>query len=117
MRKSQFIISFLCLSVLLQTSCAQNTGSVNTKKPLVVFVAGDHEYSGEATLPLLAAELEKNYGFRTQLIKSQPDQNAEENLPGLEALKDADIAVFFLRWRRLPAEQVKHIDKLKRRVV
>lgn len=24
------------------------------KKPLVVFVAGDHEYSGEQTLPLIA---------------------------------------------------------------
>jgi type 1 glutamine amidotransferase len=79
-------------------------------KPLVVFVTGDHEYSSEATMPLLAAELEKNYGMRTIVLKSHPDQNAEEDIPGLEALKDADLAVFFLRWRRLPEEQVKHID-------
>lgn len=80
------------------------------KKPLVVFVCGDHEYSGEQTLPLIAAELEKNYGIQTKVIKSYPDQNAEKNIPNLEALKDADLAVFFLRWRQLPTDQLAHIE-------
>lgn len=91
-------------------SCAQTRTGTNLKKPLIVFVTGDHEYSGEATLPLLAAELEKHYGFRTKVLKAYPDQNSEENIPGLEALKEADVAVFFLRWRRLPAAQVKYIE-------
>jgi hypothetical protein len=82
----------------------------SAKKPYIVFVTGDHEYSSEATLPKIAAELEKNYGFRTKVLKAYPDQNAEENIPGLEALAEADVAVFFLRWRRLPAEQVKYIE-------
>lgn len=76
----------------------------------VVFVLGDHEYSGEATLPLIAAELEKNYGLRCTVLKSTPDQNGETDIPGLEALKSADLAVFFLRWRRLPAEQLAHVE-------
>ena len=80
------------------------------RKPLVVFVCGDHEYSGEQTLPLIAQELERRYGMRTRVLTASPDQNAEENIPGLEILKDADLAVFFLRWRRLPADQVAHID-------
>ena len=80
------------------------------RKPLVVFVCGDHEYSGEQTLPLLAKELEQHYGMRTRVLTASPDQNAEENIPGLEILKDADLAVFFLRWRRLPADQVAHIE-------
>lgn len=84
--------------------------STKAKKPLVVFVAGDHEYSGEQTLPLLAAELEKNYGIRTKVLKSFPDQNAEKNIPGLELLAEADLAVFFLRWRQLPTDQLAHID-------
>lgn len=79
-------------------------------KPLIVFVTGDHEYSGESTMPLLAAALEKDYGMRTVVLKSFPDQNAEENIPGLEALDEADLAIFFLRWRRLPQEQVAFID-------
>lgn len=80
------------------------------KKPLVVFVCGDHEYSGEETLPIIAAELEKNYGMRAIVLKASPDHNSEENIPGLEALKDADLAVFYLRWRRLPTEQLAHIE-------
>jgi len=86
------------------------SGSHDNYKPLVVFITGDHESSGEETLPLIAAELEKNYGFRTKVLKAYPDQNAEENIPGLEALKEADLAVFFLRWRRLPADQMKYIE-------
>lgn len=80
------------------------------KKPLVVFVTGDHEYGSESTMPLFAAELEKNYGMVTIVLKSSPDHTSEENIPGLEALKDADLAIFFLRWRRLPADQVRFID-------
>jgi len=81
-----------------------------SEKPLVVFVTGDHEYSSEATMPLIAEELEKHYGMRTIVLKSSPDHTSEENIPGLEALNDADLAVFFLRWRRLPEEQLKFID-------
>lgn len=80
------------------------------KKPLVVFVLGDHEYSGEITMPIIAAELERNYGMRVKILKAFPDQNSEENIPGLQVLEDADLAVFFLRWRRLPAEQIAHIE-------
>ena len=101
------------LCVLMQYvfySFAQAKTSANVKKPLIVFVTGDHEYSGEETLPLIAAELEKNYGFRTKVLKAFPDHNSEENIPGLEVLQKADVAVFFLRWRRLPANQVKYIE-------
>lgn len=81
------------------------------KGPHLVFVSGDHEYGSEETFPLLAAELEKRYGFKTTVLKSDPDENAEENIPGLEALEKADLAVFYLRWRRLPKDQVEHIRK------
>ena len=107
------IISILLVWIVMVSgfySCAQPKTSANAKKPLIVFVTGDHEYSGEATLPVVAAELEKNYGFRTKVLKAFPDYNAEENIPGLEALKEADVAVFFLRWRRLPTDQVKYIE-------
>lgn len=113
MKIFQRILFLLLLCVFLPAgfwSCAQTRINTNDKKPFIVFVTGDHEYGGEATLPLIAAELEKNYGFRTKVLKAYPDHNSEEDIPGLEALKEADVAVFFLRWRRLPAEQVKHIE-------
>ena len=101
----------LCAEGCSSSSNSGTRSAANDKKPLVVFVAGDHEYSGEATLPILAAELEKNYGMRTKVITSYPNQNSEENIPGLEVLREADLAVFFLRWRRLPKEQVAYIDE------
>lgn len=75
----------------------------------VVFVTGDHEYKSERTMPALAKELEEKHGLKTTVLKAHPDQNSETNIPGLEALKDADLAVFYLRWRRLPEDQLKHI--------
>lgn len=112
------LLTFIGLSITIivgifgLSALTKNEASLPVKKkPLVVFVAGDHEYSGEATLPLVAAELEKNYGMRTLVIKASPNQNSEENIPGLEALRDADLAVFFLRWRRLPKEQLAYMDE------
>jgi type 1 glutamine amidotransferase len=106
-------LAILLLAVMqLMFSCK---GQVKTqgaaKQPYVVFVTGDHEYGSESTMPKIAAELEKNYGFRTKVLKAYPDQNAEENIPGLESLREADVVVFFLRWRRLPAEQVAYIEE------
>ena len=81
----------------------------SSSTPQVVFVTGDHEYSGEETMPLLARELEKNYHMKATVLKAYPDQDSETDIPGLEALAKADLAVFFLRWRQLPAPQVAHI--------
>ena len=107
----KFVI-IVCSAILALTmlSTAFAPAQSKSKKPMIVIVTGDHEYSSEATMPLLAKALEQHYGMQVKVLKSSPDYNAEENIPGLEALKDADLAVFFLRWRRLPAEQVKYID-------
>ena len=51
---------FLILVVGLLVQSAFYAGAQtksNAKKPLIVFVTGDHEYSGEITMPILAAEL------------------------------------------------------------
>lgn len=80
-------------------------------RPRIVFVCGDHEYSGEYTLPLVAAELEKRYSMACTVLKSVPDQNGETDIPGLEALDSAQLAVFYLRWRRLPASQLAPIER------
>lgn len=102
---NRFII-ILCLA--LGTSIFNV--SLGQKKPLIVFVCGDHEYSGEQTLPILAKELKKNYGFNVKVLTSYPNQNSEKNIPGLEILKDADLVVFYLRWRQLVPEQLALID-------
>jgi len=104
------ILLACCASALSFASLALFAG-VPLARPHVVFVTGDHEYSSEETMPIVAAELEKRYGMRVTVLKAYPDENAEENIPGLEALNKADLAVFYLRWRRLPKDQVEHIRR------
>lgn len=80
----------------------------------VVLVAGDDaEYHSEEALPQLAKILAVRHGFTcTVLFSINPadgtiDPRAKGNIPGLEALKDADLLVLFIRWRDLPDEQMK----------
>lgn len=78
-------------------------------RPHIVFVTGDDEYRSEITMPMLASILEAKAGVRCTTVSAQPSPQSKENIPGLEALETADLAVFFLRWRALPEEQLQHI--------
>jgi hypothetical protein len=79
----------------------------------VVLISGDEEYRSEETLPQLARILAKRHGFDcTVLFAIDPkdgtiNPNVNTNIPGLEALKDADLLVMLIRWRDLPDEQMK----------
>lgn len=110
MKKFCVCLLFLLSTGITCTGLLFAQSSKEAKKPLVVFVTGDHEYSSEETMPVIAAALEKDYGMKTIVLKASPDYNSEENIPGLEALKDADLVVFFLRWRRLPPDQLAYIE-------
>ena len=82
--------------------------------PLVVLVAGDEEYRSEETLPMLASILRRDHGFRTRILYSLDDEGrvdpeALENIPGTEALSDADLMVLFTRFRALPEDQLRPI--------
>jgi type 1 glutamine amidotransferase len=79
----------------------------------VVLVAGDNEYRSEEALPQLAKILATHHGFKCTVLFSQDadgaiNPNAETNIPGLEALKSADLMVLGLRFRNLPDEQMQH---------
>src|SRR5262245_38352639 len=100
--KRLFLLS-LCLIVINSFVFAQGKTLMSKH---IVFVSGDHEYGSEETFPLLAKFLETRYGARTTVLKSAPDENGEEDIPGLATLETADLAVLFLRWRRLPADQI-----------
>ena len=81
----------------------------------IVFLAGDHEYRSEETLPALARVLAKHQGFKcTVLFNIDKEGNIgagePQNMPGLEALDSADLAVVFLRFQQFPEEQMKHFD-------
>ena len=81
----------------------------------IVFVSGDEEYRSEEACPCLAKILAVHHGFKcTVLFAIDPetgviDPNNLNNIPGLEALDDADLMVIFTRFRHLPDDQMKHI--------
>ena len=56
----------LCLLFILLTlvGFSQSSKNKTNKKPVVVFVTGDHEYGGESTLPIIAAELDQGISFK-----------------------------------------------------
>lgn len=86
----------------------------------IVFIAGDHEYRGEETLPALARILAHHYGFKCSVfITTDPETGyikpGSSHISGLEALKEADLMVLFLRFQHFPNEQMQHIvDYLER---
>ncbi len=82
--------------------------------PHVVFVIGDHEYRSEESMPMLAQMVQKEFGYRTSICasrnrKGQFDPNNVGSINDLEALKTADLAIFFMRFRKLPDWQLKII--------
>lgn len=105
------------------------TGSLTAARPWVVYdgqdgpgkgkhivlVSGDEEYRSEEALVQLGRILARHHGFKcTVLFAVDPADgtiNPEilDNIPGLEALRTADLMIIATRFRDLPDEQMKHI--------
>jgi hypothetical protein len=81
----------------------------------IVLVSGDEEYRSEEALPQLAKILSQRHGFKCTVLFAinpkdgtiNPDIN--DNIPGLEALRSANLMVIFTRFRNLPNQQMQHI--------
>ncbi len=81
----------------------------------VVLVSGDEEYRSEEALPQLAKILSEHHGFHCTVLfaidpktgEINPDQL--DNIPGLEALDNADLMILATRMRALPDDQLKHV--------
>ena len=114
----------LLAAVLLLTStvaAAQNPHLVvyeGSKGPgagkHIVLISGDHEYRSEETLPALARILAQRYGFKCSVFFTVDPETGfitpgNSKISGLEALKDADLMIVFLRFQDFPDDQMKHI--------
>lgn len=81
----------------------------------IVLISGDEEYRSEEALPQLAKILSKTHGFHCTVVFAidpktgliNPDIG--NNIPGLEALKSADLMIIATRFRNLPDDQMQHI--------
>lgn len=81
----------------------------------VVLIAGDEEYRSEEAMPMLGKLLSVRHGFECVVLFSIDaetgaiDPEEQTNIPGLEALADADLMIIATRFRELPDEQMKHV--------
>jgi len=81
----------------------------------IVLISGDEEYRSEEAMPLLGKILAKHHGFKCTVLfainkeTGEIDPETVDNIPGLEALKTADLMIIFTRMRELPDEQMKYI--------
>ncbi len=119
MNVMKLITAMLGLLILAATASAQAVVYEGTSGPglgkHIVFLAGDHEYRSEETLPALARILAKHHGFKCTVLFNVDKETGEivpgnSNMPGMEALDTADLAVVFLRFQNFPQEQMQHFD-------
>lgn len=81
----------------------------------IVLITGDQEYRSEESIPALAKILETRHGFHCTVLYSVNrqtgaiDPSTMDNIPGLEALRKADLMVLFTRFLELPEDQMKEI--------
>ncbi|MBL06004.1 MAG: hypothetical protein CMJ99_10260 [Planctomycetes bacterium] len=82
----------------------------------IVLISGDEEYRSEEALPQLGKILAKHHGFKCTVVFSQDPKSGvinpdnSHNIPGLEALKTADLMIIATRFRDLVDDQMAHID-------
>jgi hypothetical protein len=80
----------------------------------VVLISGDEEYRSEEALPQLAKILAKHHGYTCTVLfaighDGTIEPNRGDNIPGLEALRQADLMIIATRFRDLPDDQMKEI--------
>jgi hypothetical protein len=114
LRGTFMLMAIAATIVKAQVVVYEGTGGVGTGKH-IVFLAGDHEYRSEETLPALARILAKHHGFKCTVLFNIDKETGEvvpgnSNMPGTEALDTADLAVVFLRFQDFPIEQMRHLD-------
>ena len=115
MKLPLLMLSFLVGSPLLAADpwLVYEGGEGPGKGKHIVLVSGDEEYRSEEALPQLGKILSKHHGFKCTVLfaiekeTGKINPNVNNNIPGLEALKTADLMILFTRFRNLPDNQMQ----------
>ncbi len=75
--------------------------------PKVVLIHGEQYYGSEKSMPALATQLTEKFGYETTVLTSP---QGSRSLPNLDALKDADLLVLYIRLREASEDQLAQID-------
>src|SRR6266498_5718004 len=89
--------SAFCLAILLLA--LQTAGAAESaRQQAIVLISGEYEYDSARTLPAFKQYLATNYGFNCIFL----ERTKSEDIPGLDALEKADLAIIFVRRMTLP---------------
>src|SRR5215831_10628441 len=84
----------------------QTAGGAESARPTtIVLISGEYEYDSARTLPAFKQVLATNYGLNCIYL----ERTKGEEIPGLDALEKADLAIVFVRRMTLPEEQLGKI--------
>lgn len=108
-----FVVTLFCVPAYAQFSVAYAGEEGIGSGKHIVFIASDHEYRGEETLPALARIMAKHYGFKcTVIFGLNPEDGTilpgSSHIGGLEVLDNADLLVIFMRFINMPDEEMAH---------
>ncbi|MEQ2006045.1 MAG: ThuA domain-containing protein [Limisphaerales bacterium] len=106
---NSFVRSALGLAVLTLI-CASAQAAAPARKPTIVLISGELEYKSAETLPVLKTRLEARLGAKCIYLERKLGTNVND-IPGLEALDTADLAIIYIRRMTLPDEQLAHFKK------
>lgn len=103
----------LSLAGFSQAQLVYQGGEGIGKGKHIVFLASDHEYRSEEACPALARILSKHHGFKCTVVFGVDGegniQAGSSTIPGIEALKDADLLFVFARFLSPSQEQMQPI--------
>lgn len=96
--------------VAFALTCACAHAAAPAKQPTIVLISGEFEYKSAESLPVLKTRLETKLGAKCIYLQRKPGTNVND-IPGLEVLDTADLAILFIRRMTLPDEQVAQFKK------
>lgn len=95
-------LSWIVASVALVAGTARSA-----EPPRVVMISGSAEYKSDESLPPFQEYLQQERKIESVLLKA----TAVDNLPGTEALENADVVVFFTRRLTIDGEPLARIKR------
>lgn len=115
MRRPTGLLSHFMVAIVISAAACEATrgDEPNKQKDLplrVCLLSGCNTYHSEKSLPPFQEWLEKNYRVKcTRIVRK-----ADDDLPGLEALGDCDVAFVFFKRMSLKDEQLARFQKYVR---
>jgi type 1 glutamine amidotransferase/nicotinamidase-related amidase len=106
---TEYIETHVCPSMLSCDFTGQKQFRFkNDNRQIIAFIIAENEYRANQTLPEFAHELLLTGDVNCEFALGKPVYTGEgiHNIENLQILKDADLAVFQVRRRALPSEQM-----------